>query len=488
MVNRGWSTRRRLVTMVCLTIPTGGSLASCSGTTKPPADTLNGPDAAAARSEAGPPDATTPLPDATIATIPLDARGSQDSAGDALDAAGEAAAADSPFEASDDGSACRGGQTFCGGACTDTSSDPTNCGQCTNACGKGVICNSGQCACPPNMGQLLCNGTCVTIATDENNCGACGHSCQGSTCSNNLCQPTAVAQPNAPLWDIGVDSTFLYWTQIAIAPNVGAVSKKPFAGTATIFSVSGDPLLDDPHGIAVDQLNMYWVDYSTGAVESYPLQGGQVTVYQMPAPGGTSPHPIDIVTDGQNVYWVTFDGGQVLSEPIAGGVAPTVIASGEDHPHAIAVDENNVYWVDLGNALSGTGLVKQAPKNAAAPPATPITLSKNEKEPWDIAVDATSVYWTDRANPGEVKKILIGGSALPVTLAQMQGAPYGIAVDADYVYWTNFDDNTVMRLPKTGGQQPFALASGQNNPASLAVDARNVYWANGAGTILKVAK
>ncbi|MDP9149293.1 MAG: hypothetical protein M3O36_05040 [Myxococcota bacterium] len=120
----------------------------------------------------------------------------------------------------------------------------------------------------------------------------------------------------------------------------------------------------------------------------------------VPPDGGPSPHPIDIVADAHNVYWVTFDGGDVLSEPIAGGVPPFVIASGEDHPHAIAVDDTNVYWTDLGTALSGTGSVKQAPKNARATPATLVTLSQNEKAPWDVAVDGTSVYWTDRANPG----------------------------------------------------------------------------------------
>jgi hypothetical protein len=173
----------------------------------------------------------------------------------------------------------------------------------------------------------------------------------------------------------------------------------------------------------------------------------------------------------------------------------TAIATGENHPHALAIDAANVYWVDLGGTTAGTGSVRQAPKGGTA--VTPVILSSNEDQAWDIAIDGSSVYWTDRANPGMVRKVPIGGGPV-VTLAQNQGAPYGIAVDADYVYWTNFDDNTVMRLPKMlpdGGQAPFALATSQNNPSAITVDAtpaspqaKNVYWANGAGAILKVAK
>jgi DNA-binding beta-propeller fold protein YncE len=469
MIERGRALSRGLCTVGLATVFAAGPLASCGSGTDKPGDTLRPLDAASPRPEGGSTDATSaPLRDGGV----------------------EEDALSSPTDAS----GCEAGRSFCGGGCTDVKSDPNNCGQCTNACGKGVVCVNSQCVCPVDAGQTLCNNTCVPTATDQSNCGACGHNCQGSTCVNGLCVPTVVAQPpGTQIWDIAFDSTYIYWTQIAANGSVGAVSKKPFAGSTTTLGVNGDQNLFDPHGIFVDQLNMYWVDYNGGAVEGFPLLGGPIVVYTPSTPdGGTPAHPIDITADGLNVYWVNFDGGSVMSEPIVGGTTPLIIASGEDHPQAIAVDATNVYWVDKGTTLTGTGAVKQAPKGAPATPATLITLAQNEDQPSDIAVDGTSVYWTDRANPGAVKKTPIGGGPI-VILAQNLGAPYGIAVDknAGYVYWTNFDDNTVMRLPKAGGEAPFVLASGatQNNPAAITVDSTNVYWVNqGAGTILKVAK
>ena len=65
--------------------------------------------------------------------------------------------------------------TCCGATCTDTDTDPANCGECGYACYRGEICESGACACP--AGLVLCNNQCVNTQTDPNNCGSCGNIC-----------------------------------------------------------------------------------------------------------------------------------------------------------------------------------------------------------------------------------------------------------------------------------------------------------------------
>lgn len=52
-----------------------------------------------------------------------------------------------------DASICLGATTDCGGVCVDTSSDPTHCGACSNACEQGATCTAGVCVCA--LGGLL---------------------------------------------------------------------------------------------------------------------------------------------------------------------------------------------------------------------------------------------------------------------------------------------------------------------------------------------
>jgi hypothetical protein len=484
MVDRTWSWRRGLGERGLAGL--GAVLfAGCSTTTDKPIDSITPVDAGP-RVNWGVYDATTPTPtpETEAAPPPSDA------------------AADSPPDVNE-GPSCEAGETICGGGCTNTQADPSNCGQCANACGMTLLCFYGQCNCDINAGQSLCNDTCVVTATDENNCGACGHSCQGSMCVGGLCQPTIVANPSgSTISDIAVDETNVYWTQVATSTSVGAVSWKPFATTNAMTDVvsSQDNALADPRGIRVDNTNIYWVDLMSGSVEAWSkVTNGRLLLRFPVADGGASDSPVDITSDGTNVYWVTYDGGEVISAPIGVSDGPlTIIAQGEAHPHAITCDVNgaNVYWVDYGdpNSATPTGFVKQAPKTGSS---TPITLSMSEDKPWDVAVDDTHVYWTNLDNPGTVKMAPKGGGAV-TTLAENLGTPYGIAVDPDdnppplYIYWTNFSDNTVMRLPKShadAGEAPFVLASGQANPAAIAVLSNNIYWVNqGASTILKVAK
>jgi Stigma-specific protein, Stig1 len=70
-------------------------------------------------------------------------------------------------------SSCRTGLTACGSACMDLSSNNANCGQCGAACGVGFRCSNGTCACPGSV----CQGRCTDITEDPLNCGGCGYGC-----------------------------------------------------------------------------------------------------------------------------------------------------------------------------------------------------------------------------------------------------------------------------------------------------------------------
>lgn len=109
------------------------------------------------------------------------------------------------------GTTCSAGQTLCGTACVDASSDLNNCGACGRICSvtnhaTDVACLAGQCwvaSCAP--GWADCNATgfdgCETQLGTNQNCAACGNACTGFTtcggggipgicgCSKLTCQP-----------------------------------------------------------------------------------------------------------------------------------------------------------------------------------------------------------------------------------------------------------------------------------------------------------
>jgi hypothetical protein len=75
---------------------------------------------------------------------------------------------------------CAGGETICGGACTNTQIDVSNCGACGIVCNSagGQTCVAGVCSC---VGSTNCSTFCVDTSTDSNNCGGCGTVCGPAT-------------------------------------------------------------------------------------------------------------------------------------------------------------------------------------------------------------------------------------------------------------------------------------------------------------------
>jgi hypothetical protein len=90
----------------------------------------------------------------------------------------------------DSGPMCAVGENFCGGACTDTQTNPAHCGACDRACSASEVCRAGVCA-PAVMcmaGETACGGGCVNTQTDINNCGACNNACMANQrCSAGAC-------------------------------------------------------------------------------------------------------------------------------------------------------------------------------------------------------------------------------------------------------------------------------------------------------------
>jgi len=73
--------------------------------------------------------------------------------------------------------------TSCSGYCTNTSSDPSNCGSCGTACSTGVPCTNGACG---SGGGLLSNGQACTSATQ---CSSGNCQCSNNNCTTSVCAP-----------------------------------------------------------------------------------------------------------------------------------------------------------------------------------------------------------------------------------------------------------------------------------------------------------
>jgi len=96
---------------------------------------------------------------------------------------------------------CQSSEAFCEGFCTNTQTDPLNCGGCATdggvACPSGQLCNgAGHCATSCLGTEALCNGLCTNTKTDPLNCGGCAGAGGTACATGELCNGNGECAPS----------------------------------------------------------------------------------------------------------------------------------------------------------------------------------------------------------------------------------------------------------------------------------------------------
>ncbi len=256
---------------------------------------------------------------------------------------------------------------------------------------------------------------CTNTATDPLNCGRCGHSCLGGNCVEGACQPFVfIGALKSPI-GVAVDSQKLYWSasggifSVPLATGAPQTPEVVDAGNATTYLVvenndvfwtrnigalgsinartlpNGDvrnlfPFQDHVSGIAKVGPTIYftrqWID---SLAKTLPDGGTEIIT-------GSLSFPETVATDGTMLY-IAAPGGYIFSVGLEGGKATTLAGPllGEA-PCGIAVSGDTLFIT-----LRDTGRVVSMPKTGG-----PLTeLAYQQPKPHGIAVDDKAIYWAN---------------------------------------------------------------------------------------------
>ncbi len=386
--------------------------------------------------------------------------------------------------------ACYGGQCIAGACvpnearCLESSNPPSSTPQLCDSSGAWQSqtacaqptpdCQGGSCTCL----ETTCGSTCTDTTSDPSNCGGCGLDCQGQPCSGSACQPLALATDQDQPWGIALGASNCYWTN----RGDGTVMTVAATGTGSPSQVASSQ--SSPTSIATDAMNVYWVDTTSGGAVLECALGGCSAPTAL-ATGQSSPWGIAIPTSGGDAY---FTAGPSARAALLTGAGVTVLGTESGTPTAIVTDGSYVYWSDASGAVF----------KCAAPGgcSSPTQLSPAVGQPsYGIAIDASNVYFSvafaaDGGAPAGVWMVSKTGTSS--TLLASANEPVGVAVDPSTatVYFTDIGNGTVSKVSAGEGGAPLLVATGQSVPTGIVVGSAYVYWTNAVagGTVMRMTK
>jgi hypothetical protein len=151
-----------------------------------------------------------------------------------------------------------------------------------------------------------------------------------------------VVQGSDPILGMTVDEEFAYWS------TAGEIHRTDLmAFTSTVVATG----LGTPRSLAVDNMNVYWIDTQEGRIQATAKDGSaSVATIASGAVGATQ-----LVLDGASLYWASPQG--VFAAPFC--VCGPVTRLSSDPASFLTFDANRVLWVDT---CSSSSAIVSAPK------------------------------------------------------------------------------------------------------------------------------
>jgi hypothetical protein len=314
---------------------------------------------------------------------------------------------------------------------------------------------------------------------DPHNCGACGHDCFGQSCEAGLCAPSTLATASFP-HGIAIDDVNVYFTTLLDAGGVYAVSLN--GGTvSTLAPDQGQPAL-----LTVADHMLYWANSSSGTVSAVsvdPVGSAHAIVTGLQAD-----EPWGIAVVGSQIYWTNLKGatgGSIQSVELDGAPASPVIPD-LGQPVSLVVGSAGIVWA---NFAIGAGSVGRAGLDGGD--LTVLASDASVHQPWGIATDSQFAYFTNQAS-GDLDSIPLDGGSVRI-LSHGPGPTDGgdyhgcVVVSDGMIYWASYGTGWVGRIGVDGGGR-LQLAA-PKNPVCVAVDSKSVYFTDYTGNrVLKVAR
>jgi hypothetical protein len=308
----------------------------------------------------------------------------------------------------------------------------------------------------PDAGDAALDDTavpCSDTQSDPKNCGRCGHDCLGGACAQGRCRPVVVASGQIAPRALAVRGADVFWVSESRIMTVAVDSRAtpslvatvPFVATRLVAAASGDVFASGA-GVVARAVDAGVVAVSAGdagAPATVPMAADDRSLYFWEPPSirrqafaAPSAEAVVSTTDcrdmalgAQHVVWTSASSvARADKAALDGGATPLVVVAA---PSRLTTAGGQVYFVD------GTTLMRIALDGG--PAATLTTCAADV----DVVADGERVYCATAR--GIVRVDLAGAVDVLLTTDQ---TPVSLALDSASALFTLQGGTDVLRVAK----------------------------------------